>query len=144
MWRIRGLAKLRAGLRGHAQAPCLGGGGGLTRVQAPGNRAGGEPLLALSWLLAALEFGPGVGILDQSTIEIVVLAFIAGFVLFRLYATLGRRTGAERPVAPRPAPVQGPMPQGVAPPSPLPQAFAGNPASEGVIAIVRADPSFDI
>ena len=82
--------------------------------------------------------------MDQSTIEIVVLAFIAGFVLFRLYATLGRRTGAERPVAPRPAPVQGPMPQGVAPPSPLPQAFAGNPASEGVIAIVRADPSFDI
>jgi predicted lipid-binding transport protein (Tim44 family) len=26
----------------------------------------------------------------------------------------------------------------------LPQAFAGNPASEGVMAIVRADPSFDI
>jgi predicted lipid-binding transport protein (Tim44 family) len=82
--------------------------------------------------------------LDQSTIEILVLAFVAGFVLFRLYATLGRRTGAERPVAPRPAPVQGPMPQGVAAPAPLPQAFAGNPASEGVMAIVRADPSFDI
>ncbi|MFZ2030231.1 MAG: Tim44/TimA family putative adaptor protein [Vitreimonas sp.] len=82
--------------------------------------------------------------MDQSTIEIVVLAFIAGFVLFRLYATLGRRTGAERPVAPHPAPVQGPMPQGLTPSSPLPQAFAGNPASEGVIAIVRADPSFDI
>src|SRR5690349_10403647 len=116
MWRIRGLAKLRAGLRGHAQAPCSGGGGGLTRVQAPGNRAGGEPLLALSWLLAALEFGPGVGILDQSTIEIVVLAFIAGFVLFRLYATLGRRT--ERPVNPRPQPAHGAFGQAFAPAPP--------------------------
>lgn len=82
--------------------------------------------------------------MDQSTIEIVVLAFIAGFVLFRLYAVLGRRTGSERPAVPRPAPAQGMMPQGVAPASPLPQAFAGNPASEGVMAIVRADPSFDI
>ena len=82
--------------------------------------------------------------MDQSTIEIVVLAFIAGFVLFRLYATLGRRTGAERPVDPRPQPVQGALPQGLAPVTQLPQAFAGNPASEGVIAIVRADPSFDI
>src|SRR5689334_9036087 len=118
---------------------------GLTRVQAPGNRAGGEPLLALSWLLAALEFGPGVGILDQSTIEIVVLAFIAGFVLFRLYATLGRRTGAERPVNPRPQPAHGAFGQAFAPAAlQLPQAFAGNPAGEGVMAIVRADPSFDI
>jgi predicted lipid-binding transport protein (Tim44 family) len=82
--------------------------------------------------------------LDQSTIEIVVLAFIAGFVLFRLYATLGRRTGPERPAVPRPAPAQGMMPQSVAPASPLPQAFVGNPAGEGVMAIVRADPSFDI
>jgi len=83
--------------------------------------------------------------LDQSTIEIVVLAFIAGFVLFRLYATLGRRTGAERPVNPRPQPAQGALAQGFAPTTPpLPQAFAGNPAGEGVMAIVRADPSFDI
>jgi predicted lipid-binding transport protein (Tim44 family) len=82
--------------------------------------------------------------LDQSTIEIVVLAFIAGFVLFRLYATLGRRTGSERPVNPRPQPAQGAFGQAFAPAPQLPQAFAGNPASEGVIAIVRADPSFDI
>ena len=82
--------------------------------------------------------------MDQSTIEIVVLAFIAGFVLFRLYATLGRRTGAERPVNPRPQPAHGVFGQAFAPAPPLPQAFAGNPASEGVMAIVRADPSFDI
>ena len=78
--------------------------------------------------------------MDQNTIEIVVLAFIAGFFLFRLYATLGRRTGAERPQV-----AQGTLGRGFgAPAPPLPQAFAGNPASEGVIAIVRADPSFDI
>lgn len=82
--------------------------------------------------------------MDQSTIEIVVLAFIAGFVLFRLYATLGRRTGAERPVNPRPQPAHGPMPLGSSPVSPLPQVLANNPASEGVAAIVRADPGFDI
>ena len=83
--------------------------------------------------------------MDQSTIEIVVLAFIAGFVLFRLYATLGRRTGSERPVNPRPQPAQGALGQTFAPAAPqLPQAFAGNPAGEGVMAIVRADPSFDI
>ena len=33
--------------------------------------------------------------LDQSLIQIVVLAFVAGFVLFRLYTTLGKRP--ERP-----------------------------------------------
>ncbi len=78
--------------------------------------------------------------MDQNTIEIVVLAFIAGFVLFRLYATLGRRSGAERPQV-----AQGTLPRGFGASAPqLPQAFAGNPASEGVIAIVRADPSFDI
>lgn len=80
--------------------------------------------------------------MDQSTIEIVVLAFIAGFVLFKLYATLGRRTGSERPAVPLAA--QGLFPQTAPAPAPLPQAFAGNPASEGVMAIVRADPSFDI
>ena len=82
--------------------------------------------------------------MDQSTIEIAVLAFIAGFVLFRLYATLGRRTGAERPLDARPQPAQA----GLAPfagqaTAPL-QVAAGNPVGAGVAAIVRADPSFDI
>ena len=42
--------------------------------------------------------------MDRGLIEIVILAFVAGFILFRLYATLGKRTGEERP--PQPAPVQ--------------------------------------
>lgn len=82
--------------------------------------------------------------MDQGLIEILVLAFVAGFVLFRLYATLGRRTGAEPPPAPRPAPAQGELPReqsGLATNAP---AGATGPAGEGIMAIVRADPSFDI
>src|SRR5690606_29932595 len=81
--------------------------------------------------------------LDQGLIEILVLAFIAGFVLFRLYTTLGRRTGAERPAEPRPAPAQGELPPDrPAQAAPQESAIAG-PASEGLMTIVRADPSFD-
>ncbi len=82
--------------------------------------------------------------MDQSFIEIAVLAFIAAFVLFRLYTTLGKRTGAERPAEPRPQPAQGELPRddvGVAPnTAPAP----GGPAGQGLMAIVRADPSFDV
>lgn len=81
--------------------------------------------------------------LDQGLIEILVLAFIAGFVLFRLYTTLGRRTGAERPPEPRPAPAQGELPQERVPQAPLTGATMTGPASEGLMSIVRADPSFD-
>jgi predicted lipid-binding transport protein (Tim44 family) len=81
--------------------------------------------------------------LDQGLIEILVLAFIAGFVLFRLYTTLGKRTGSERPAEPRPAPAQGELP----PERPVQTPFAGapptGPASDGLMAIVRADPSFE-
>lgn len=81
--------------------------------------------------------------MDNGLIEILVLAFVAGFVLFRLYTTLGRRTGEERPPEPRPAPAQGELP----PERPVQAPFAGAPASgqasEGLMAIVRADPSFD-
>lgn len=79
--------------------------------------------------------------MDQGTLEILILAFIAGFVLFRLYVTLGKRTGAERP-EPRPAPVQGPLAPDLAAPAPQ-KTFAATPAGEGLTAIVRADPSFD-
>jgi predicted lipid-binding transport protein (Tim44 family) len=81
--------------------------------------------------------------LEQSgLIEILVLAFVAGFVLFRLYTTLGRRTGAERPVEPQPA--QGELPRRAEgqPPATAPAAAAG--AGEGLMAIVRADPSFEV
>jgi predicted lipid-binding transport protein (Tim44 family) len=78
--------------------------------------------------------------LDQQTIVIAVLAFAAAFVLYRLYAVLGRRTGAEPPP-------QAVTPQGIAPAPRLAFAQAGaraNGAAEGVLAIVRADPGFDM
>jgi predicted lipid-binding transport protein (Tim44 family) len=81
--------------------------------------------------------------LDDGLIQILVLAFIAGFVLFRLYTTLGRRTGAERPAEPRPAPAQGQLPPEQPAQPPLTGATVSGPASEGLMAIVRADPSFD-
>lgn len=80
--------------------------------------------------------------MDQGLIEIFVLAVIAGFVLFRLYTTLGRRTGAERP-EPRPAPAQGELPPERPAQAPLAPAQPAGPASQGLMAIVRADPSFD-
>jgi predicted lipid-binding transport protein (Tim44 family) len=80
--------------------------------------------------------------LDQGFIEIAVLAFVAAFVLFRLYATLGRRTGAERP-EPRPQPAQGELPQEERGPITQLAAVPGGPAGEGLLAIVRADPQFD-
>lgn len=79
--------------------------------------------------------------MDQGLLEILVLAFIAGFVLFRLYTTLGRRTGAERP-APRPAAPQGSAPPDLASAPPAGAAVVGQ-TGEGLMAIVRADPSFD-
>ncbi|MGD9968457.1 MAG: Tim44/TimA family putative adaptor protein [Hyphomonadaceae bacterium] len=73
-------------------------------------------------------------------IEILVLAFVAGFVLFRLYTTLGRRTGAERPAEPQPA--QGELPREPAP-TVAPAAVAGGAVGEGVAAIAKADPAFE-
>lgn len=77
--------------------------------------------------------------MDQSLIEILVLAFIAGFVLFRLYTTLGKRTGEERP---EPQPAQGEIPRGPMP-APMAPPIAAGAAGEGVAAIERADPNFD-
>ena len=75
--------------------------------------------------------------LEQDTIQILVLAFIAGIVLFRLYTTLGKRTGEERR---EPAPAQGELPR-----TPV-QTPAASPASVGVAgiaAVERADPNFE-
>jgi predicted lipid-binding transport protein (Tim44 family) len=89
---------------------------------------------------------PEQAFLDQNTIEILILAFVAGFVLFRLYATLGKRTGSERPAdpQPQPQPVQGALPRDAgADASPaIPAGYAA--AGEGLMAILRADPAFDI
>lgn len=78
--------------------------------------------------------------MDQGLIQIAVLAFIAGLVLFRLYTTLGRRP--EQSDQPRPAPAQGEMPR--APAQPAPTAPGGVPVAggEGLVAIQRVDPSF--
>jgi predicted lipid-binding transport protein (Tim44 family) len=80
--------------------------------------------------------------LDQNLIEILVLAFLAGFVLFRLYTTLGRRTGAERPI--EPAPAQGELPREPVAPAPSVFPAATGAAGDGLMAIVRVDPSFDV
>jgi predicted lipid-binding transport protein (Tim44 family) len=77
-------------------------------------------------------------------IELLILAFVAGFVLFRLYTTLGKRTGSERPAEPQPQPAQGRLPRepagAPAPAAPLPVGVAG----EGLMTILRADPSFEV
>lgn len=78
--------------------------------------------------------------MDDNLIEIAILAAVAGFVLFRLYATLGRRTGAEPP--PRPQPAQGELP----PQRTFDRGPFGSAAvqsGDGLAAIVRADPSFN-
>ncbi len=78
--------------------------------------------------------------MNSSSWELLILAFVAGFVLFRLYTTLGKRTGAERPAEPAPAPVQGELPRE----RPVEPAPTGAAHDGGVMAIVRADPSFDV
>ena len=77
--------------------------------------------------------------MDQALIEYAVLAFIAGFVLFRLYTTLGKRVDSERPT-PRPAPAQGEMPREQNGPQPMPAPMAQGPAGEGLMAIVFIEP----
>ncbi len=79
--------------------------------------------------------------MDQGLLEILILAFVAGFVLFRLYTTLGKRTGSERPAQPQP--VQGDLPR-EQPLAQKPAPTPGGTAGEGLISIVRADPSFDV
>ncbi|MES1200994.1 MAG: Tim44/TimA family putative adaptor protein [Pseudomonadota bacterium] len=73
------------------------------------------------------------------------LAFIATLILFRLYSVFGRKTGAEPPPATaRVGSVLGDLPRFGAPAQPTPGAAAANPAGEGVMSILRADPSFDL
>lgn len=79
----------------------------------------------------------------NDTLTMLILAFVAGFFLFRLYTTLGKRTGEERPPEPRPAPIQGELPRELQERTPTPPSMVG-PAGEGVAAIYRADPDFDI
>lgn len=80
--------------------------------------------------------------MDQDLVVILILAFVAGFVLFRLYATLGKRTGAERP-EPRPAPAQGELPAERPVNQPAPGFAAAGTSADALAAIARADPAFD-
>jgi predicted lipid-binding transport protein (Tim44 family) len=80
--------------------------------------------------------------LDQGFLEIAVLAFVAAFILFRLYSTLGKRTGAPPP-EPRPQPAQGPMPTADAALRPTTAPVAAGKAGEGLMDIVRADQYFE-
>lgn len=114
----------------------------MRRWTAQRNWPSGEAGLALSWPDARkrLEFFP----VDQNLIQIVVLAFVAGFVLFRLYVTLGRRTGSERPAQPAPAAAGEEFPQEANAPSPRPAPLAAGATGDGLMAIVRADPNFDV
>jgi len=83
------------------------------------------------------------------TVEIVLLAMIALFVGFRLYAVLGQRTGHEQQPVTRPeaAPEAAPAasaPDAVANPAePSGLAYEAG-AAAGIRAIIAADPHFDV
>jgi predicted lipid-binding transport protein (Tim44 family) len=79
--------------------------------------------------------------LGQGFIEIFVLALVAFIVLFRLYTTLGRRTGAERP--PRPQPAEGELPRESMAAPLIAMPIPAGPAAEGLVQIARADPNFE-
>jgi predicted lipid-binding transport protein (Tim44 family) len=82
---------------------------------------------------------------SRELIEILGLAALALFVVMRLYSVLGRRTGSERPEAPRPAAAPADVLTPGPPPAPA-QASLGPPtgAGGGVADIIRADPGFEV
>jgi predicted lipid-binding transport protein (Tim44 family) len=73
---------------------------------------------------------------DTQVLEILVIAMIAGIILFRLYTVLGRRTGHEPP-----PPVAGRLPGSDAAPPPS----VAEPVKQGhgLLDIQQADPGFD-
>lgn len=83
---------------------------------------------------------------------IVILAMIAGFLALRLYSVLGKRTGHEQEVAPRPVDDRAKVT--VVQPAPLAQGSGESPrlgdglilpeAEGGVRALISADRSFDV
>ena len=80
---------------------------------------------------------------------IIILALVFLFVALRLYSVLGRRTGHEQPIAKpveaQPAPLAAPRPTIELPTQPISAEPAIDPrATEGVRAIVAADPDFDV
>lgn len=90
---------------------------------------------------------------DSGFIDILVFAAIAGFVFFRLFSVLGRRTGNERPPTPLGAPSSQADPKSdkvVELPrrnnaqAPVEPGFADGPLAAGLTQVRLADPDFDL
>lgn len=85
--------------------------------------------------------------LDPQLIEILVLALVAGVILFRLYTVLGRRTGHEAPPPDPRVPVNAPPAQNNVIPLPArSEQIADRPAdpvARGLFDIKLADREFD-
>jgi predicted lipid-binding transport protein (Tim44 family) len=88
-------------------------------------------------------------------LEVILLALLAGFIAFRLYSVLGRRTGHERtredslrlPGRPRPNPNPQPAPESVVPlperGAPAPALGTSSPLQRALLDIKLADRMFD-
>src|SRR5689334_8936367 len=80
---------------------------------------------------------------DSQLLGILIAAMVAGVVLFRLYAVLGRRTGHE-PQQQAGAPARAPSPLKEArPPAVLETLPPEGACARGLLDIEKADPSFD-
>ena len=82
-------------------------------------------------------------------VGIVLLAMVAAFLALRLYMVLGKRSGHEQALPPKPAEERpAPIPQLRAVPEPVPETASDSVidagATAGVRAILAADSSFDV
>jgi predicted lipid-binding transport protein (Tim44 family) len=84
-------------------------------------------------------------------VGIVLLAMVAAFLALRLYMVLGKRSGHEQALPPKPAeerlaPAQAvrAQPETLAEPAPAADSVIDPGATSGVRAILAADPSFDV
>jgi predicted lipid-binding transport protein (Tim44 family) len=75
---------------------------------------------------------------DTQVLEILVIAMIAGVILFRLYTVLGRRTGHEPPP---PQAGRSDAPRAIAPPPS--EAASATQSSPGLLEIQLADRNFE-
>ena len=71
---------------------------------------------------------------DSQTLGLFIAAMVAGFICFRLYTVLGRRTGHEPPPQAAPSPIAGALAK------PMPPS---TPSSSGLLDIQLADRAFN-
>lgn len=78
-------------------------------------------------------------------LEIILIAMVAGFIVFRLYTVLGRRTGNERPPQDYrlPGSERETVPARVTPAAPRPVENISDPVQSGLFDISLADRTFD-